>query len=193
MAGRAGTRRRLIEQDFITLDELNLLMALRTGNVLVSALQREHRLLVIEQRWPPLRRVVARRAPCRTRLGKLTAVGVSMAVLALLRRLAEVDVLQREFHVGRPVTIRASSRPVSARQNEVCRRMIECGYIRPFLRRVTHFTATSACRHALRKLAAMRIRVARRTRQVSEMVRSGFSRFRALMTIAASHCRMPAC
>lgn len=167
-------------------------MALRARNVLVSALQREDRLLVIEQRWPPLRRVVARRAPRRSRLGKLSAMRISMAVLALFRRLAEINVLQRKFHVRRTVTIRAPRRPVRPRQHELSCRMIECGYIRPFFRRVTDFTATSARRHALRKLAAMRIRVTRCTRQVREVIRRCFSCFGTLMTIAASHSRMPA-
>lgn len=91
----AFARSRHVEQDFITVDESNLLMTLPARNVDVRALQREHRLLVIEQRRPPLRRVVALHATRRSRLRKLPAVRIAMAVLAHLRSLVEIHVLQR--------------------------------------------------------------------------------------------------
>lgn len=95
VAGCTLARSGHVEKDFITFDESNLLMTLRARNVDVRSLQREHRLLVIEQRWPPLRGVMTFHATRCSRLRKLAAMRIAMAVLAHLRSLAEIHVLQR--------------------------------------------------------------------------------------------------
>ena len=72
VTGCANSRHRLVEQDLITLDELNLLMALGARDILVRALQGEHRLLVVEEGGPPFLSSVTLDALCSSRSRKLS-------------------------------------------------------------------------------------------------------------------------
>ena len=191
MAGSACLRRRLIEQDFLTFDELNLLVALHSWDVLVRALQREHRLLVIEERRPPLGVVVALRAASHVSACELGRVWIFVAVFTLLRCMAEIHVLQCHFEVRWAMTFGAANRPVRAGQHELCRRMIERRDLRPRFRRVAEFTTFRAGRsHSFLKLPSMRIDVTCRARETFEMERCSDSRRRAPVTITANDSRV---
>ena len=59
MAGLAGLGRRLVKQHRVSVHQLLERVAGRAGNILVAALERERRLLVVEERGLPLVAVVA--------------------------------------------------------------------------------------------------------------------------------------
>ena len=194
MARNTCPRRGLVEDYFLTLDELNLLMALRAGHIFMCALQREDRLLVIEEGGSPLRRVVAFRTPRHlVRARELGCVRIQVAVFALLRRSAEIYIFQAEFKVRRPMAFGTTHRAMCSGQRELRRSVVECSNIRPCVGVVACFTALPPRSHPLRKLSTMRICMTGRARQPLEVERGSHSRCRTLVAVAACHGRVSAC
>ena len=104
VASDAGGRRRRVEEYPPLVYKLELIVTLCARHVFVGSIERELRLTMIEQGWPPLhRRVALRAAGDLVGSGKLRCMYVAMAVLALFRRAPEVDILHRQFKVRRTV------------------------------------------------------------------------------------------
>lgn len=126
MARGTGLRSGLVEDYFLTFDELNLLMALRTGNVFVPALQREHSLLVVEERGSPLLRVMAFCTPrylvC---VRELCSMRILVAVFALSRRRAEIHISEAQFEIRRAMAFGTTHCAMCSGQRKLRRSMIE--------------------------------------------------------------------
>ena len=131
VTGFALGRRRLIEQNRLSVHRSGELVAIPTGHVLVCALQREScARVVIEFRRLPASYVVAAGAVGHVvALGKLPAVRILVAARAKLRRGAKIDVLQGRLKVGRTVAVGASHAAVRARQREIGLGMVECAQL----------------------------------------------------------------
>lgn len=112
-------RGRLIEKNFLALNQPDLLVTAIASDIPVKPLQREGRpLVMIEQRWLPLRAVMAVHACRGSILRELPAMYVLVAILTLGRSSREVSRDQLGLHIGRLVAIDTGSRPVRAHQGE---------------------------------------------------------------------------
>lgn len=133
----------LVEDDFLTLYELNLLVTLSAGDVAMGSLQREHRLFMIEERRSPLGRVVALGAPGHL-VGsrELRGVGILVAIFALFGCLAEVDVFQCHLEVRRTMAFGTARCAVSPGQREASAGVIERGNFLPGFGRVAQLATT---------------------------------------------------
>ncbi len=163
-------RCRLVEKYKIAINRLFIYMARRTADILVPALERETSLLMIKERWFPLRAVVTRGAIARLR-SKLVRMRILMAITAAHGRLAEFNMKHRMFHVRRPVAIDAYNRSMRAFQNKFRFCVIKLGKIAPLLRRVTHlascrFSLRVECLHPIGKLSMMNIIMTTRATQI---------------------------
>ncbi len=92
MAITALRGRGLIEQNLLFGDHTNIRVAGRAAHVPVRTLQREGRLLVIEQRRPPFRTVVTFRTMGRSCLGELPPMNIRVTFLTDLRRRCEIRI-----------------------------------------------------------------------------------------------------
>ena len=124
--------------------------------------------VVVEQGRLPLRRVVAIRASRIFSVAReLPGVLIVVAFLAFGWGTLEIHVALRGFQVRRAVAGRASDGSVSSGQRKPGRRMIETREVPPGFCGMADFAsgASSGCRplrHAFRKLAFVRVRVAGR-------------------------------
>ena len=133
MTVRALRWRRLVEQHIRSIHRALVGVARRAGHILVSTLKGEAGLLMIEQRWPPLVRVVARLALLRA-CAELIRMRILVAAVALRRGCAELHVQHGPFQVRRPMAIGARHRPVRSNQRKARRVVIEAAHIAPLLR-----------------------------------------------------------
>ena len=132
MAGIAGCGCRLVKEHQVAANGLPEGVASRAGDILMAALERECRLLVIEKRRLPLVAVVAGGAVAAAR-PKLVSVGVLVALAASDRSALELNVQQGEFHVRRLVAIDAGHGTMRALQREFRPLVVEFRQIFPFL------------------------------------------------------------
>jgi len=122
----------------------------------------------------------------------LCAVRIGMAVLALFRSGAKIDVQEIRLQLRRTVTIGAGDGAVRSRQHELGRRMVKTRQVFPRRQRMARLAsgrlAVLQTGHTLSELPAMRIAMACRTRPVLEAkLRRAFERFAnsRLVTIGA--------
>lgn len=120
----ASRRRRLVEQHERSVYLLLQRVAGRAGDIFMSSLQRERRLVVIEERRLPLVRIVTPGAIAGAS-AKLIGVRILMAVRASSGSLGEVDVRHGPFHRGRAVAVDAGHGTMRAHERKVCPGMIE--------------------------------------------------------------------
>lgn len=142
MASRAFGRCWLVEQYVLALHRAELRVAAFAGRVLVRPLQREQRLLVVEQGGAPAARVMTlgtSRDP--VAVGELGPMWVKMTRFALRRRPLEFGVHQGTFHGRGTVASRALHRAVRAGQRKFRARMVKQAKISPFLCRVARFAS----------------------------------------------------
>lgn len=193
----------LIEKDFLALDQPDLFVTAIASDIPVKPLQREGGpLVMIEQRWLPLRAVMAVHACRGSILRELPAMCVLVAILTLGRSSREVSRDQLGLHIGRLVAIDTGSRPVRAHQGERSFRVVEPRQPLPCLRRVASFAARrcSICArllHPLRKLTLVRILVAGLAGQILPVIEDDRLRCplcvrRLFMAVATRHGHMPA-
>ena len=120
---------------------------------------------MVEERWLPLRTVVALGTASHFPCSELLRVYVLVTVLALRWSRLEVDVDDPGLKVWRSVTIDASGRPVRPKEDKFCFRVVESG---EFLPRFSVVAGLASCRrpisprlqHPLLKLSFVRIGVA---------------------------------
>lgn len=115
----ARYRSGFIEKHQSTFHRLFDCVASGTGYIFVSTLQREGCLVVIEQRWFPLIRVVARLALVLSR-SELVRMRIFMAICALHRGLSEIDVAHVEFHCRRLMAVHAGYGAMRTGKLELC-------------------------------------------------------------------------
>src|SRR5579871_5090924 len=164
MTGFTGHRRRLVEENVFTLNFLLEFVTVRAWNALVTTLQREGCLFVIEERRLPLIAVMTRRAVVLL-IGKLLAMRIFVALTTFLRSLGEIYMEHGALHVGRLVTIGAFHGAMRANEREFGVGMVESGQVLPFFCGVARFAAKRIALgilpgHALGKFAVMNIFVA---------------------------------
>lgn len=119
----------LVEEHQCSIHGLFEGVAGRAGNVLMSAFEREGRLLVIEERRTPLVAVVARGTVAGLR-PELVCMGVFVALVAALWSTRKVHMEHRQLHVRRLVAFDAGYAAMGADQREICLRVVELGYPR---------------------------------------------------------------
>lgn len=199
MTRRTLSRRRFVEQHFLTGDFARERMAFATPHAFVAAAEgKRGAFVVIEKRGTPLRRrVAAHTMRCLLSGSELAAVDVAMTAFALLRRGRERHVAQRGFHIGRAVAIHAGHRAVRAGQGKSRRRVVEAREFFPLLGGMARFATACAAVlrssfHARAKLAAVRVLVTRDARDAAHVIEHGGIRFGGLMALAARHGQMPA-
>lgn len=156
----------LVEQHLLAFHVAEELMAVAAADVFVRSRQREGcALVMIEKRGLPLGGIVTVGAGgAALRLGKLTAMNVGMAFLALGRGLGEVHVDELHFQVRRTVAVDASYGAMGADESELGSVVIEARDVLPVLGGMADFaagwSAVAAERfHALGKLATVRVLV----------------------------------
>lgn len=104
VASFAGLWRGLVKEDEVSAHRLFKRVAGRAGNILVAAFEGKCRLIVIEQRRPPLVAVMASGAVAG--LGaELVCMRVLVAVPASRGSTLELNMKQGQLHVGRLVAI----------------------------------------------------------------------------------------
>ena len=131
----------------------------------MTAFQRKACLLVVEQRWLPLMRVVAALALLRLR-AELPGVRIFVAAIALRCRICEAHMEHRTFHIGRPVALRAAHGAVRSHQREARLVVIEPAQVVPVASGVARLAsrrsaAAGARRHTIAELSPMHIVVTR--------------------------------
>lgn len=122
----ASCRSWLVKQDHFAFHLLLQSMAGAACYVLMSTLEREDSFLVIEQGRFPLARVVAGSAVVFA-IGKLVAMGILVALVACLRSLAEIHMLQGAFQRRRLVALDAIDGSVRSEQRKSSRAVIKLG------------------------------------------------------------------
>ena len=104
MARRTIVRSGLVKENDFARDHARRFVASLTAHFAMRSLQRKRRpRIMIEQRRPPLRAVVAFDASRYCRFDELRAVGVFVARLALRRRGSEIGLRERSLVVRRLV------------------------------------------------------------------------------------------
>lgn len=143
-------------------------MAARARHVLMSTLQRKRCSAVMVEigRLPTIEVVATRTIGHIPAAGKLAAVGVGMASRTLLAGCAKVHVFQRCFKSGRAMTIDTCHAPVRAEKRKVGLGVIEAIDFLPLSRGMARLATLrrpvrALGRHAIVKLVAVRVRVAR--------------------------------
>lgn len=179
MAGRAVLGSGFIEENRLVGYDFGQFVTVGAPDVLVGTAQGEGGpLLVIKQRGPPFRAVVAVGAGGSFPFGKLLSVNVLVAVLAKGWGRLEIHVDQLGFEVWRFVAVDAGRRPVCPEQGELGLGMVEGGQLPPGLGVVAGL-ATGWCLigpellHALLELALMGIVMATGTVQVLPAIDRG--------------------
>ena len=122
---------RLVEEHFGSIHRLLECVTCCARDVLVSALQRESRLLMIKKRGLPLVTGMAR-FTLASPSAKLIRVWIIVAFAAFYGGFSEIHVTHVEFQVRRFVTIGAGHRAMRSDQRERRMRMIELRQILPF-------------------------------------------------------------
>lgn len=130
MAGFAGGRRRLIEENEIAPHHLLKRMARRACNVLMSPLERKEGFVVVEEGRPPLVRIVTTGA-VRSSDAKLVSVRILVAIAAMRGRVRKVDILHRRSSRRTPMTFRARDSAMRAEQWKIRLAVIEFRKILP--------------------------------------------------------------
>ena len=121
-----------IENDCFRIDHSGELMTLRTRDPLMRAAQRERStFLMVEERWLPLRAVVALGTASHFPYSELLRVYVLVTVFALRWSRLEVYVDEFGLKIWRFVTIDASGRPVRPKEGKLCFRVVESGEFLP--------------------------------------------------------------
>lgn len=142
VTGSAVPRSWLVEQNRFACDQLGQLVTLGAAYVLMGSSQRERRpRLMVEERGPPLRRVMAVRAAGDAVFTKLLAMDIFMAVFTLLRSGFEVDVHQLGFKIERLVAVDTRRGTVCSQQRELRLGVIEARKFLPRLCRVAGLTS----------------------------------------------------
>ncbi len=119
-------RRRLVEKHFLAFNHPNLFVASSALHVLVQALQRKGRpLVMVEQRRLPLGAVVAVDAGGDAVLGELFAVDLLMAIFALGRCRREIRSDELGLQVRRLMAINTSRGLVRAYKGKRRLRVVE--------------------------------------------------------------------
>lgn len=175
MAIRAILRCGFIEQDGLALDLALQRVAHRAADIRVAARQRELGAFIVVKcgRRPALVHV-AIRAFCDSVFGgKLAAVRIRVASLAILRRSLELNFVSAG---KRLVAFAASGHAMSPDQGKFCFRMVETADVDPGPCAVACFTAQrdsigALQRHAILEFSLMGIGVAGSARAVREMER----------------------
>ena len=173
MTGFAFERRGPVENNGIPLDQLCRSVTLRTGDVGVTAGQREWRPFVVvkRRRHPPLRGMaIGARGFARPVL-ELAPVRLLVAGFTLLRRPFELNLM---FPRQRLVALPASQRAVRTQQGELRLRMVKTVYVRPRSRVMAGLASEDravgpAFRHPLAELSVMRVLVACRATGVRKV------------------------
>ena len=117
MTCRAVGRGRLVEEHHPALNRSLDGMTRRTCDLFMASFQGECGLVVIEERWLPLVRIVAG-AAILSALPKLACVRILMAFNTDNGGGIELHVTQGQFHVWRPVAIDACDRAMCAEEWE---------------------------------------------------------------------------
>jgi len=191
----AGKRSGLIEQNLLALHFLHQLVTIAAGDVLMSALEGESGLLVVEERGLPLVAVVAGGAVALPR-GELAAMRIFMALAAGLWSFVEFHVKQGPLQVRRLVAIRAVHGPMRADKREFRCGVIEILHVVPILCGVAGFATQRfalgvALLHALGKLAVVDVLMTCGARKLGEMIEHNRIGGRRLMAVIAGDGHMP--
>ena len=175
-------------------------MAVGAQCVAVGLLQREGRLVVVEQGRLPASAVVAFGAAGNaSSLRELRAVDVRVAVFTLLWRGMEINIRQLGFEVRGFVAVAAGDGAMRSGQREIRLGVVETREFRPGFIGVagfaSHRLAVHHSLHARSKLPAVRIGVTSRAGHILEVVlHCGFDlgrgRRRWLVTFLAGHGQM---
>jgi len=166
MAIHARGWRGLVKQNQVSFYLLLKCVTRGAGNVLVAAFERKVRLVVVEERGPPLIAVMAPGAIVCPR-SKLAGMRVLMAVATIRRGFRELHVRHGEFHIWRLMAIDACNRAMRAHQWKPGLRMVELRQVFPLACGVARLATERspggiARRHALRELPLMNIFMAGR-------------------------------
>src|SRR5450631_2376057 len=111
MTGRTRRWSWLVEEHRFTFDVALVVVARSARNILVPTLQREGGLLMVEERWTPLLRVVAR-GTVGSSFPELIAVRIFMAIRTVRRGLCKLHMRHRLLQVWRTMTIHTSYCPM---------------------------------------------------------------------------------
>lgn len=127
----------------------------------MSSLQREIRLLVIEERRAPFVSVMA---TCAITIAsaKLAVMGILMTLIAAQRSTGEINMKHCLLHIRRMMTVRTCHSTVRADKRKVRRAVIKAREILPVFRGMTGHAAHRLarciqCGHARCKLAVMNV------------------------------------
>lgn len=185
----------LVEKHRLGTDDPGQLVAALATHILMCSLKGElGPPVVIKERGFPLGAVVAVGAGRDPALGKLPAVDLFVAFLALRRRRPEIRVNQARFLVGRLVAIHAGCGPVRSHQREGSLRMIEARQLFPGLGGMAGLAAGRhaigpGLQHTILELPLMRIGVATGAGEFAPVIfRSfGLKSIARLVAISARH------
>jgi hypothetical protein len=176
VAGRAFSWGGLIEKYRLAADLAREFVAVRATHVTVSSLEREGcALIVIKERRSPAATIVAISASGNASYaGELFSMDVGMAVFALLRRGAKINIFQARLEIRRFVAIHALDGPVRTYQGIFGLGVIKSRQIAPGLGGVaglaTGRASPARTLHAFTKLPAMRILVTGSARQILKVI-----------------------
>ena len=195
MASRTGRGAGLVKQHQVAVHRFLERVAGRTGHILVAALERKRRLLVIEERWLPLVAVVATCAVVPTR-AKLVRVRILVALAAGNRGRCELNVEHGKFHVRRLVAVGTSRGSMRAFERELRPSVVELRQILPFLGRVAGFAAQWLAlgiqpRHALGELPFVNILVTTGAAEPLEVITRHLRVNQRLVAVVAGDGGMP--
>ena len=176
MTSGAILRRGLVEQHALALHDFYFFVASLAAHVLVRSSQRERSAtFVIEKRWLPLRGIVAIGAGGDPTLGKLFAMRILVALLALSRSRFKIHIHQPRLKVRRFVAIHTSRRAVCPQQRERRLGMVKAGEFAPRFGGVTglathRLSAKPFLQHAVFELILVGIVVATRARETFPVI-----------------------
>jgi hypothetical protein len=185
VAGFALSWCRLVEKDGLPLDLAGNFVAVVTGDISVSTLERKRSaLVVVKLRWLPACRIMATGtvgglfASC-----ELTGVGIGVTSVTVFRRDAEINIFQAGFERLRAMAVGASYAAVSSEERKFCFRMIKAVKFLPPSGRMASFAARKRTVRTLRfhlfaKLPFVRILVTCCAGAVFELVFHGRRRSR---------------
>ena len=201
MTGFALSRCRLVKKHGLPLDLVGNFVAVITGDIPVSTLERKwSALVVVKLRWLPACRVMATGTVGGLFAGgELAGVGIGVTSGTVFRRGAKINIFQAGFERRRSMAVTAGYAAVSAEERKFCFRMIKAVEFLPSCGRMASF---AACRRSFRtlrlhlfaKLPFVRILVTCRAGAVFELVFHGRRRTERnrLVAIQAENGSVPA-
>lgn len=196
VAIRTGRGCRFIEENEVVVHRLPERMAGRARHILMAALQRKRRLLMVEQRGLPFVAVVAGLATVGAR-AKLVHVRIFVALAAGRGSTLELHMPHGQFHVRGLVAIGTNHGSMRAHERKACLRVVELRQIFPFLRRVAGLATKrlaprpTPC-HPLGEFAFMNILVATGAKERIEMIERNLGASQRLVAIVTGHGFMTA-